>query len=265
MTSPFMLDVSNMVDERIESAIFRAIVTEITPDSVRIKRVGAEVEDAQDYAAVDIYPFPSVDDEVLVLKLGKGYTVLGRIVRSGLDVLHNQLGDLEISGTLTLGPGGSITDADGSRWDQDGIVLNAPGSLGDMIRFTSDAFDHELRIKGFINATNVNMQLQAAYDPTLADSEANVIILATDLISSVTLRANSGIETCDLSVYRTGIMLGQGTFDDGSGKNVVFIPYTLDNPSTNPAGGFLIYADGAGTGNLLCRTPNGNVRTIALI
>lgn len=94
-TSSFMLDISNLVDERIESAIFRAVVTEITPDSVRIKRVGATVEDAQDYAAVDIFPFPILGDEVVVLKLGKGYTVLGRLVRSGIDVLHStfQIGE----------------------------------------------------------------------------------------------------------------------------------------------------------------------------
>lgn len=84
-----MLDVSNMIDERIESSIFRAVVTTIGADYVRIKRVGATVEDGQDYAAVDIFPFPELGDEVLVLRLGKGYTILGRLIRSGIDVLHS--------------------------------------------------------------------------------------------------------------------------------------------------------------------------------
>lgn len=146
-----MLDVSNMIDERIESSIFRATVTAISANSVRIKRVGATVEDAQDYAAVDIYPFPAVDDEVLVLRLGKGYTVLGRLVRSGLDVLHTQLGDLLISGQLTLGTGGSIVDADGSSWSQSGIVLQSSALLGDSIRFTRSGFGSYATIQSAID------------------------------------------------------------------------------------------------------------------
>lgn len=125
-TSPFMLDVSNMVDERIESAIFRAVVTAVQPDAVRIKRVGAEVEDDQNYAAVDIYPFPEVDDEVLVLKVGKGFNVLGRIVRSGLDVLHTTLSDLEVTGTIQVGPSVRLTP-DGLAL----VVTDTPTVVGD--------------------------------------------------------------------------------------------------------------------------------------
>lgn len=87
-TSPFMLDVSNLVDDRIQDAIFRATVTAVGADSIEIKRTGQFLPDQQRYAACDLFPFPIVGDEVLVLKVGRGFVTIGRIVRSGIDVLR---------------------------------------------------------------------------------------------------------------------------------------------------------------------------------
>ena len=42
---------------------------------------------------------------------------------------------LTVNGTLTIGSGGKIIDADGSYWDQNGIVLVSAGTYGDSIRW----------------------------------------------------------------------------------------------------------------------------------
>lgn len=123
-TSPFMLDVSNLVDARIEASIFRAVVTDIQPDAVRIKRTGQFAEDAQDYAACDVYPFPSVGDEVLVLRVGHGFIVVARIVREGIDVLHTGLADLAITGTLLMGPDGRIAIGDVDPETNGGVLID---------------------------------------------------------------------------------------------------------------------------------------------
>ncbi len=48
---------------------------------------------------------------------------------------------LGINGNLTLGSGGKIIDADGSYWDQNGIVLASSGSYGDSIRWRTSGTD----------------------------------------------------------------------------------------------------------------------------
>lgn len=259
-TSPFMLDVSNMVDERIESAIFRAVVTEITADSVRIKRVGAELEDAQDYAAVDIYPFPGVDDEVLVLKLGKGYTVLGRIVRSGLDVLHTQLGDLEVTGTLTIGAGGIETPG-GSRFDDTGIRLVADGFIGDQIILASvgsGGLENRFIITTEADgALIVSTNLDAAGLPSgwsLMFREDHVELGRNSLGFNV-------IGPGNISVWEDGIVLGQTETapNFGGGSGTILISGGLIDPTTNPgAGRYLLYVNTALRG----RGASGTVTTI---
>lgn len=51
------------------------------------------------------------------------------------------LGKLTVSGQLTLGSGGSIVDADGSKWDQTGITLVGNGTQGDTITWKNGASD----------------------------------------------------------------------------------------------------------------------------
>lgn len=64
---------------------------------------------------------------------------------------------LTINGTLTLGSGGKIIDADGSYWDQNGIVLVSSGTLGDSIKWTVSG-----TTKGGIYANSANFYM--AYD-----------------------------------------------------------------------------------------------------
>ena len=48
---------------------------------------------------------------------------------------------LGINGNLTLGAGGKIIDADGSYWDQTGIVLKSSGAYGDSIKWNQGGTD----------------------------------------------------------------------------------------------------------------------------
>lgn len=48
---------------------------------------------------------------------------------------------LSISGNLTLASGGKIIDADGSYWDQNGIVLKSGGVFGDSIKWQVSGVD----------------------------------------------------------------------------------------------------------------------------
>lgn len=260
-TSPFMLDVSNMIDERIESAIFRAIVTAITPDSVRIKRVGATDEDAQDYAACDIYPFPQVDDEVMVLRAGKGYVVMGRIVRSGLDVLHNQLSDLEISGVLTMGVGGSIIigaggfieDADGSRWDQEGLRLVSGGAVADAVIFAALGDDI-----GYIQAENAAPAMCVAMNSGTVTRPPSLILrdefvelgfnglgFSTIGIPAVRVEFDNGTGTGGLVLCDGSTIPGSIGF--GGGTGIFYVQNAFAVPTTNPASGGFLYAQ-AGAG-----------------
>ena len=51
------------------------------------------------------------------------------------------MSNLNIDGTITLATGGKIIDADGSFWDQSGIVLVSSGSYGDAIRWRTSGSD----------------------------------------------------------------------------------------------------------------------------
>lgn len=62
-----------------------------------------------------------------------------------------------IAGTLTLASGGKIVDADGSYWDQNGIVLAASGSAGDTISWNVSGV-----AKGYITADSSSFFLNRA-------------------------------------------------------------------------------------------------------
>lgn len=56
-------------------------------------------------------------------------------ITAGTGIINN----LTVKSTLTLGSGGKIIDADGSYWDQNGIVLKGGGAIGDVISWQSGA------------------------------------------------------------------------------------------------------------------------------
>ncbi len=73
--------IQQMIKHSISLAIFRAIVTGTSGNRVFIKRTGQASADAQAYPALASYTTPTTDDEVIVVKVGIGYIVLGKIVR----------------------------------------------------------------------------------------------------------------------------------------------------------------------------------------
>lgn len=51
------------------------------------------------------------------------------------------LANLTVTGTITLGSGGKIVDADGSEWNQNGIILKSSGSFGDTLKWQVSGVD----------------------------------------------------------------------------------------------------------------------------
>jgi hypothetical protein len=67
-----------------------------------------------------------------------GASISGTLGNSGGTM---NLGALTVSGTITLGAGGKIIDADGSFWDSTGITLVSAGSFGDSIKWKVGGVD----------------------------------------------------------------------------------------------------------------------------
>lgn len=63
-----------------EETIFRATVSDISGNTIAIKRPGF-LPDGQYYPALNSYASPTVGDEVLVIKVGRGFVVVGEIIR----------------------------------------------------------------------------------------------------------------------------------------------------------------------------------------
>ena len=82
----------------------------------------------------------------------------GSITNGVLDINSATFAGITVDGTITLGAGGKIIDADGSYWDQNGIVLVSSGSFGDAIRWKVGGAD-----VGSIYATGGGGFIMAAY------------------------------------------------------------------------------------------------------
>lgn len=89
---------------------------------------------------------------------------------------------LGINGNLTLGSGGKIVDADGSYWDQTGIVLKSSGSFGDCIKWQLSSTDKgsitaASTIFGVTSASGVTMQVgsQGAGTPVTLVAGGDII------------------------------------------------------------------------------------------
>lgn len=61
--------------------LFRAVVTGTSGDLVTIQRTGYSTPDTQSYPRLASYSAPQVNDEVIVARVGKGYVVLGEVLR----------------------------------------------------------------------------------------------------------------------------------------------------------------------------------------
>lgn len=73
--------VSDMVDGMFRERVFRATVTGVSGNLVTIQRPGQTAADTQSYPALASYGSPTATDEVLVIRLGDGWVVAGKIVR----------------------------------------------------------------------------------------------------------------------------------------------------------------------------------------
>ncbi len=61
--------------------MFRATVTGTSGNLVTVRRTGQLIPDVQSYAKLASYSSPVADDEVIVLRIGGGYIVLGKVTR----------------------------------------------------------------------------------------------------------------------------------------------------------------------------------------
>ena len=101
--------VQNMIDQDGAGQLFRATVVATTDTTIRIQRTGHDPDTAE-YAVLDNFPYPKVDDEVLVARVGSGWMIVGSVLRSGLTENY-----LTIETTLRILPGGQI------QWGTDGL------------------------------------------------------------------------------------------------------------------------------------------------
>ncbi len=61
--------------------LFRATVTGTSGNLVTIQRTGETAPDAQSYPRLNSYAAPAADDEVIVVQIGSGLIVLGKVLR----------------------------------------------------------------------------------------------------------------------------------------------------------------------------------------
>lgn len=79
----------------------------------------------------------------------------GQLNSGALDINSATFSGITVDGTITIGTGGKITDADGSYWDQNGIVLKSSGTFGDVITWKVGVTN-----VGSIFASSTNSTLQ---------------------------------------------------------------------------------------------------------
>lgn len=73
--------VRDLIRDHHREAVFRAVVTGTSGNLVTVKRTGQTNADTQSYPALVSYSSPTADDEVLVVRVGDGYVVVGEITR----------------------------------------------------------------------------------------------------------------------------------------------------------------------------------------
>ncbi len=149
-----------MIDRDAEEQLFQATVSSITGSTITIQRTGHDPETAA-YSVIDSFPYPVVGDEVIVARVGRGFIVIGKVLRTGLVQRY-----LTIETQLTIGEGGSIVDADGSVWDQDGVTYVSDGDVEtDFIKFVNESLPHLSILRGVISSAlaTATLGLRAQY------------------------------------------------------------------------------------------------------
>lgn len=129
----------------------------------------------------------------------------GTITSSTLDLNSGTMSGLTIDGTLTMASGGKILlssagrieDADGSYWDQGGITLVAPTTIGDIIefRYTTSSFRPHGIIQSYGNSSIAGLYLTAEYGNGLTYSvkpAGQVIVEGAASAGTARLNASDG-------------------------------------------------------------------------
>lgn len=131
------------------------------------------------------------------------------------------LANLTVTGTITLGSGGKIVDADGSEWAQGGFTLFSAGSLGDSILWKysgwssnrpegyvstyGSSISHELQV-GSVYGNGSSTSVDAKTQYIAAASQADIILYATgDTSSNITQVAVRGHATSTSAYIRAQV------------------------------------------------------------
>lgn len=190
---------------------------------------------------------------------------------AGTGIINN----LTIKATLTIGAGGSIVDADGSAWDQDGFNLRATGVIGDSIVISRTGYYPAAKWRTALDTNLARTILTANWnDNSINTRDATHRAEATnsDSTTFASIEAVSTIgDTVDVRALATGeiriggnssqptaAFFGSGSF--GSGVGVIYIANRGAAPSSNPTGGGILYVE---SGALRYRGSSGTTTTLA--
>jgi hypothetical protein len=72
--------IKDLLTDAIKDVIWRGTVTGTVGNLVTVQRPGMTAADPQSYPRLSSYT-PAVSDEVIVLRVGRGYIVCGKVVR----------------------------------------------------------------------------------------------------------------------------------------------------------------------------------------
>ncbi len=73
--------VAELIERKHREDVFRATVTGTSGNLVTIRRTGQASADPQSYPALASYSMPAANDEVIVMRVGDGLIVIGKVVR----------------------------------------------------------------------------------------------------------------------------------------------------------------------------------------
>ncbi len=135
--------VQMMIDRDSDEQLFQATVASLTSSTITIQRTGHEPETAR-FAVIDSFPYPAVDDEVIVARVGRGFIIVGKVLRTGLVERY-----LTVETELRILPGGKLTwGSDGlNSIDEDLITIEVSDSEGtptDVMLFKRGALVHRI-------------------------------------------------------------------------------------------------------------------------
>jgi len=136
------------------------------------------------------------------------------------------LGALTVTGTITMGSGGKIIDADGSYWDQSGLVLVSSGAYGDAIRWRTSGTD---KASIYTDASNLWMFYGTSGSPgsylncsssaavMSTQSNGSVIVNSTGVATNGKIYPGAGTGNGQTTYYIDGATSGLGIITNGIG------------------------------------------------